>query len=112
MGQVVIASRLSDGRVVFLRASADAVRPVEWVLELDAAEVAAGDERAAELLALGEADAETHQSVIDVYRIDVEEVDGCLRPTRFRERIRCCGPTVRPDLGKQAVRGGHADVSL
>ena len=112
MAQVVIASRLSDGLVVFLRKSTDAARPVDWVLDLDVAEVAAEQSHAKALLALGEADAEAHQSVLDVYLIDVEESGGRLRPTRFRERIRCGGPTVRPDLGKQADGGRQADVSL
>ena len=104
MAQVVIASRLSDGLVVFLRRLEEAPQSVEWVLRLDEAEVAEDAPRAAELLGLGEADATEHHSVIDVYLIDVEEEGGRLRPTKFRETIRCAGPTIRPDLGKQADR--------
>ena len=40
--------------------------------------------------------------VIDPYLIDVIEGDSERRPTRFRELIRAKGPTVRPDIGKQA----------
>ena len=101
MARVVIASRLSDGLVVFLREAATA-GSAEWVLQLAAAEIADTDERAAELLAIGEADAAKTQSVIDAYLIDVEEEDGQLRPTKYREVIRCLGPTIRRDLGKQA----------
>jgi hypothetical protein len=101
MAQVVIASRLSDGLVVFLKETTVA-GSADWVLQLSEAEVADSDERAAELLAIGEADAAKTQSVIDAYLIDVEEQGGELRPTKYREAIRCLGPTIRLDLGKQA----------
>jgi hypothetical protein len=45
--------------------------------------------------------------VVDVNLIDVEIVDGSVRPLRLRERIRAAGPTTRNDLGKQA-RTQHA----
>ncbi len=101
MAQVLIASRLSDGLVVFLKKAA---KPgcVEWVLSLEAAEIAEGDERAAELCSIGEADAAQNQAIVDPYLIDVEEQGGQLRPTKFREIVRCLGPTIRLDLGKQA----------
>lgn len=94
MGQVVIASRLSDGRVVFLREAAEPGH-AEWVLGLTDAEVAMADSRASALLAIGEADASEHQSVIDLYLIDVTEEGGQLRPTKNREAIRCFGPTIK-----------------
>jgi hypothetical protein len=100
MTQVVIASRLSDGLVVFLKtAKPDSV---EWVLALNEADLADDDDRAAELLSAGEADAKQSQSIIDPYLIDVERQGGTLRPTKYREAIRCLGPTIRLDLGKQA----------
>lgn len=100
MGQVVIASRLSDGIVVFMgKASAGSV---EWALRLENAEVAADDARANEMLSLGEADIAAHNKIMDAYLIDVEEQEGQLRPTKYREAIRCFGPTIRTDLGKQA----------
>ena len=107
MGQVVIASRLSDGLVVFLREVTERAghreRPqAEWVLQLAEAEVAEGDARAAELLTIGTADGIAAQSVVDVYLIDVQEEGGQLRPTKAREVIRCFGPTVHPDFGKLA----------
>jgi hypothetical protein len=98
--QIVIASRLSDGIVVFLsKASAGSV---EWAMHLEAAEVAADEARAAELLGLGEADVTARNEVVDPYLIDVEEQNGQLWPTKYREVIRCLGPTIRKDLGKQA----------
>ncbi len=101
MTQVVIASRLSDGLVVFLKEAATAGL-AEWVLQLDAAEIAENDERAAELLAIGEADAAQTHSIVEPYLIDLKEEAGALRPTKYREAIRCLGPTIRLDLGKQA----------
>jgi hypothetical protein len=101
MSQIVIASRLSDGRVVFL-SKQTAAGAVDWAPSLAEAEVASDDARAAELLAAGEADALAQHVVIDPYLIDVEEEGGSLRPTKYREVIRCLGPTIRLDLGKQA----------
>ena len=108
MGQVVIASRLSDGLVVFLREASD--KRADWVLQLAEGEVAEDDSRAAALLAIAETDAAEHQSVVDIYLIDVIEEGGQLRPTKGREAIRCLGPTIRRDLGKQA-EVGHAKAA-
>ena len=101
MDQVVIANRLSDGLVVFLAAAPGSTHG-EWKLRLDEASVASDEARAQELLALGLAAARQEHKVIEPYLIDVERTAGGLRPTLYRERIRCQGPTVRTDLGKQA----------
>jgi len=101
MAQVVIASRLSDGRVVFL-AGVRSTGVADWALQLDAALLAEDEARAQELLAIGEAEAARRQTIIDPYLIDVAEEGGRLRPTKYREVIRCLGPTIRLDLGKQA----------
>ena len=101
MDQVVIANRLSDGLVVFLAAAPGAARG-EWKLGLDEASVAADDVRAAEMQALGLASARERHEVIEPYLIEVEQTASGLRPTKYREVIRCFGPTVRRDLGKQA----------
>jgi sulfite reductase (NADPH) hemoprotein beta-component len=101
MSQVVIASRLSDGRVVFL-SKGSTPGSVTWAPLLADAELAADETRTAELLSLGEADAEARHEVVDPYLIDVKEEGGELRPTKYREAIRCLGPTNRLDLGKQS----------
>jgi len=101
MSQVVIASRLSDGLVVFVSRGARE-GAVEWVRDLEAAELAEDEAGAAALLALGEADAEARHEVVDPYLIDVRRDEGQLRPTKYREAIRCLGPTIRTDLGPQA----------
>jgi hypothetical protein len=99
MAQVVIASRLTDGRVVFLKEAGDAGE-AEWVGVLEAADVAESEDRAAVLLAIGEASAEAH-AVVDPYLVDVERKGDGWRPTKYREAIRALGPTIRTDLGKQ-----------
>lgn len=101
MDQVVIANRLSDGLVVFLAAEPGSTRGV-WMLHLDEASLARDEVRAEQILALGLASAHERHEVIDPYLIEVEQTASGLRPTRYRELIRCLGPTVRQDLGKQA----------
>jgi hypothetical protein len=44
-------------------------------------------------------------TVVDPYMIDVVLVDGLPIPTAYRERVRALGPTIHPDIGKQAVGG-------
>lgn len=101
MDQVVIANRLSDGLVVFL-AAAPGARRGEWRLRLAEASVASDPARAEELLALGTASAKQDQQVVEPYLIEVRQTAQGLEPTVYREKIRCLGPTVRADLGKQA----------
>jgi len=101
MAQIVIASDLGSGRVVFL-AKGSTEGAVSWGGLIETSEVAADDARADALLAIAEADAAARHEVVDPYLIDVEEEGGALRPTKYREAIRCLGPTNRPDLGKQA----------
>ncbi len=44
--------------------------------------------------------------VVDPYLIDVViEEDGSPVPISFRERVRALGPTIHPDMGKQAEGG-------
>lgn len=101
MAQVVLASRLGDGRVVFL-AKGSTAGAVEWGAMIRDAAVAQDEAAAAELLALGEADAGERHLVVDPYLIDVEGEGDALTPTKYREVIRTLGPTIRTDLGKQA----------
>lgn len=101
MAQIVIASRLRDGRVVFLAEGSTADR-VEWAALIGDSAVALDDARANELLAIGEADARARHLVVDPYLIEVKGEGVALTPTKYREVIRCLGPTIRPDLGKQA----------
>ena len=95
MPQVVIANRLTDGRIVFL-AQAD-----RWASSVNDARVEEPGDAADALLAAATR-LEALQQVIGAELIDVT-VDGSeVRPTKPREAIRANGPTSRPDLGKQA----------
>lgn len=107
MDRVVIASRLADGRVVFLSAEPGSARS-DWKLALDLASVAGDEARAQELLALGEAAARAEHRVVEPYLIEVDRTPTGLQPTLYRERLRCRGPSVRPDLGKQAAEVGES----
>ncbi len=95
MSQIVIANRLTDGRVVFL---ADGE---SWASDVDDARVAEPGEGAEALLAEAQR-LEAQQQVVGAELIDVEVDGGHVRPTKYREAIRAAGPTNRPDLGKQA----------
>ncbi|WP_205028183.1 DUF2849 domain-containing protein [Oleisolibacter albus] len=93
--QSITASRLLDGRAVWL-GDGDG-----WVERVEAAAVFSGEAIAA-ALSVGK-EAERTQQVVDVYPIDVEVVDGRTRPLHMRERMKALGPSVRPDLGLQAT---------
>jgi hypothetical protein len=97
MMYVVIANRLRDGLVAFLDSEGG------WAHFIDGARVARSDEDGEEILAIAQKCAEQNQ-IVDPMLIEVVEEHGKLRPTKYREAIRAMGPTVRPDLGKQAER--------
>ncbi|MFO1046580.1 MAG: DUF2849 domain-containing protein [Geminicoccaceae bacterium] len=102
--QVVTANRLADGVVVFLGLRG-------WVEELDKASVASTAEAVNALDALGRQGVAVNE-VVDAYLIEVATEHGRLQPTALRERLRTLGPSVRPDLGKQAAAAGGSHVSL
>tara|TARA_R110002110_G_scaffold415612_7_gene652346 strand:+ start:152763 stop:153098 length:336 start_codon:yes stop_codon:yes gene_type:complete len=92
--QVISANRLGDGIVVYLAADDS------WC-EFIAGSVIALDEATAAALLVTATQAAQDQVVIDPYLIDVAEIDGEVRPTKYRELIRATGPSIRPDLSKQ-----------
>jgi hypothetical protein len=85
--KVLTANRLSDGISVWLDAAGN------WNESLQEAFVARHKEAADALEATGK-QAFADNKVVDVNVVDVEEVDGVLRPLRMRERIRAGGPTI------------------
>ncbi len=95
MPQVVIASRLADGRVVFLGRHERWVEVIEdsWIIESESEGEESMDTAR---------QAERRQEVVDPYLMDVAVEDSCVTPVQSRERIRAAGPTVRKDLGRQA----------
>jgi len=84
---MIVANRLTDGRVVFL---ADDAR---WVESIQDGLVIESDALQAELLGHAERAVETGL-VVDPYLIDVVIEDGRRRPSQLRESIRAFGPTV------------------
>ncbi|CDX15999.1 conserved hypothetical protein [Mesorhizobium plurifarium] len=94
--KILTANRLSDGIAVWYAAGGWA----ETVGHADVAHDKAAEDR---LEAIGAA-AAANNEVLDVNVIDVTIVDGLVEPVRLREKIRAAGPTIHPDLGKQAER--------
>jgi len=85
--KVLTANRLSDGISVWLDAAG------EWTVAVQDALVARHAEAVAALEAIGK-QAYADNKVVDVNVVDVQEIDGMLRPLRLRERIRAEGPTI------------------
>ena len=90
-GQMVLANRLADGRVVFLAADGS------WVEDLAGGAMAA-DADAGERLLVAARLAESGNTVVEPYLIAVRQVAGQRQPVAWREAIRAAGPTVRTDL--------------
>ncbi len=93
--KALTANRLDDGDVVFWCEG-------RWVRRFADAELFAESGPAEAAAALARAQPTV---VVDPYLIDLEEADGVLVPVAFRERVRALGPTIHPDLGKQAEGG-------
>lgn len=93
--QVISANRLRDGLVVYLTTDGG------WSEHIADAALLADEAASDAALARAQTDVDA-RLIVDPYPIDVALRDGERQPTRFRELIRAKGPTVRPDLGKQA----------
>jgi len=94
--KVMTANRLRDGDVVYLAEDGRWSERLEdaWAVESEAAE--------AGLAALAE-QAVAERLVVAPYLMPVAAGDAGPLPLSQRERIRALGPTVRLDLGKQAM---------
>lgn len=88
---MVVASRLSDGRVVFLNTSE------QWVENIQLGALVASTDAGERLLEAARR-AEAGNVVVEAYLIRVQTSAGTRRPVDWRESIRACGPTVRTDL--------------
>jgi len=92
---IVIANDLLEGDVVFLGASG-------WVRQHREAQIAHSEAEADALLARAAADSRANL-VVEAYLAEVRISDqGTAIPVHYREKMRTLGPTIRPDLGKQA----------
>ena len=93
---VVSASELLSGDVVFRNAHGG------WSPGIDAAQVLDTQDKA--FVALGEAQKDERANIVMAAAlIEVGLDSGAIRPVHIRERIRALGPTVRPDLARQAA---------
>jgi hypothetical protein len=88
---MILANRLTDGRVVFLAPDGS------FVPDIRDGCLASSKEQAEDLLAIARA-AEAANQVVEPYLIAVRETAGERRPVEWREAIRALGPTVRTDL--------------
>jgi hypothetical protein len=93
--QTLTANRLADGVVVFWSKGA-------WLEDFPDAELFEAPEAAE--AALEEARAAA-ADLVDPYLIEVRLDSGRPVPASYRERVRALGPTIHPEMGKQA-RGG------
>jgi Protein of unknown function (DUF2849) len=101
--QILIANHLLDGEVLFMGKEG-------WLRDHRHAVVATSDEAAEALLAQGKAELAANR-VIDAYLVDIAmSADGHPEPIHYREKMRTRGPTVRLDLGKQAVGTEFGDI--
>ncbi|MCC5793439.1 MAG: DUF2849 domain-containing protein [Chromatiales bacterium] len=85
--QMVLASRLRDGRAAFL------TREGNWSVDIASGAVADDPEQAAALLVRARQD-EQRNLVVDPYLVDVRIIKGRPSPVDWRERIRAEGPTT------------------
>lgn len=95
MSYAISANRLTDGIVVFLS-------PTGWAEGMGDAQRfpdKASVEAALENRAKPDV---SHNLIVEPTVFDVTEVNGVARAAHIRELIRANGPTIRPDLGKQA----------
>ena len=96
--QILTANDLIEGDVIFLG-------PVGWDRDHRLARIARSPEEASALEAFGQAELVLNR-IVDPYLADVRVTeDGVLSPVHYRERLRTTGPSVRTDLGKQALHG-------
>lgn len=85
--QVLTANRLTDGIAVWYD------RDGNWNEWIGRSVVANSKHEAESLEAIGK-EAYANNEVLDVNLVEVEEVEGQIRPLRLRERIRAEGPTI------------------
>jgi hypothetical protein len=95
--QIVTANRLRDGDVVYLTSTND------WSETLGDAAIARSKKEAATLLETAEL-AVTELKVVGPYEFDVTIDNSETKPISMREIIRAAGPSIRQDIGKQAVK--------
>ena len=93
---ILLANDLLDGDVVFYAHGG-------WTRDPLRAEIAT-DEATAAIFEAAAAAASAANTVVEAYLVDVTlDALGRATPNHFRERFKTLGPSIRPDLGKQAA---------
>lgn len=93
---ILLANDLISGEVVFYTGSGWSPDPAHAEVAKDSPQADALQSEALRALAANE--------VVDAYLVDVTlRDDGLPVPNHFRERFKIKGPSIRPDLGKQAA---------
>ena len=100
MTKIFYAQDLKTGEVVYLTIDG------AWSPDAAEAAVARTPEEENALRAAAEKDAAANR-VFNLDRAEVEAAGNLLQPARRKDAIRAKGPSVRPDLGKQARAGGR-----
>jgi sulfite reductase (NADPH) hemoprotein beta-component len=102
--KAVTANRLIDGIVVYLTPDD------RWAETPDEADWAA--DASAQQLLLERAQAFAGTTVVAPYLFQVvPQADGTPKPSHMKEVMRARGPSVRPDLGKQAEWGKQGELA-
>lgn len=89
--QILNANELASGDVVYWSGNG-------WVADIRAAQLVTDPEAAT---AIGAREIAA-QKIVDPYLIDVAITPQGPWPKLYREQVRAAGPSIRPDLGKQA----------
>jgi Protein of unknown function (DUF2849) len=93
---ILLANDLLSGEVVFSSATGWSRDPANALVAVDPLAAERLQAEAIRALAANE--------VVDAYLVDVTIADSGLPvPNHFRERFKIKGPSIRPDLGKQAL---------
>ena len=95
MSDIITANRLIDGIVLFQDAAGG------WVEDFARAAVYPDADATKAALERAKED-EARDLIVDPYAVVVESRNGHYVPKALRELIRASGPTIHPDLGKQA----------
>ncbi|MGB0683558.1 MAG: DUF2849 domain-containing protein [Magnetovibrionaceae bacterium] len=94
--KALTSNRLGDGLVVYFTSAGT------WSEDL--ADAAVYDDGDALVSATAKAEEDVAKRlVVGVYAFDAVQSDSGVEAVHYREQIRAKGPTVRPDLGKQAA---------
>ncbi len=98
---ILVANDLADGEVVFRTANG-------WSSDHHEALIAGNVEAADALEGEGVAEMAANK-VVDAYLVDVTLEESGPVPRHYRERLRTLGPSIRADLGKQAVGASRSE---